>query len=75
MLVIAVLLVKKAVIGKRLAHVVKKAQIMELIHAGFVVVITQVVQTTVSVLMQSMLHQLALVLVIMKLCTKVLKVL
>ena len=44
MLVIVVLLAKKAVTGKRLAHAVKKDQIMGLIHAGFVVVIIQAVQ-------------------------------
>jgi hypothetical protein len=44
-LVIVVLLVKKAVIGKRLAHVVRKAQIMGLIHVESVVVITQAVRT------------------------------
>jgi hypothetical protein len=43
-LVIVVLLVMKAVTGKRLAHAVKKAQIMGLIHAVFVVVIIQAVQ-------------------------------
>jgi hypothetical protein len=34
--------VKKAVIGKRMAHAVKKAQITERIHVEFVVVITPV---------------------------------
>ena len=44
MLVIVVYLVKKAVIGKRLAHAVRTAPVMAWIHAGFVVVIIQAVQ-------------------------------